>query len=96
MSQNNFNNDSTKLSVLNDAQRGKMALMSNANRKGQDQHAHPCSLILAFSVRQHILQYPLILKAGNESPDQPTQMRRLIRACVARILYKGHNMCCAF
>ena len=35
-----------------------------------------------------ILQYPLILKKDNEGPDQPAQMRRLIRACIAHKLHK--------
>ena len=33
-----------------DAQRGKRSLMSYANSESSDQHEHPCSLILAFSV----------------------------------------------
>ena len=40
---------------------GRGALMPYANIEGPDQHAHPCSLIMVFSVRRHIQQYPLIL-----------------------------------
>ena len=45
----------------NDAQCMKRALMHFADNVGPDYHAHLCSLIWAFSVRQHILQYSLIL-----------------------------------
>ena len=60
---------------------------------GPDQRAHLCSLIWAFSV--HIIQNPRILLADNEGPDQPALMRRLIRACVIRILHKDpfHALC---
>ena len=63
--------------------------MSYANSLGPGEHAHPCSLIWTFSVCRHILQYPLILSADNAGPDQPARMRRMIRACVVRKLYKG-------
>ena len=63
--------------------------MLYANSDGKDQHSHPYSLIWTFSVRRHIIQYLLILVADNEGPDQPAQMRRLIRACVVRKLHKG-------
>ena len=42
-----------------------------------------------FSVQQHILQYPLVLWADNEGPDQPAWMCRLIRACIVQKLHKG-------
>ena len=71
------------------SQRGKRALMSYANSLGPGEHAHPCSLIWTFSVCRHILQYPWILSADNAGPDQPARMRRMIRACVVRKLYKG-------
>ena len=69
----------------------KKALIQFADNIVPDQHIHPCSLMLAFSVRRHILQYPLILYADNEGPDQPVimLMRRLIWACVVRNLHKG-------
>ena len=70
--------------VLTDAQCTKKALMPYANSKGSDVRAHPCCLIRTVSVHGHILQYPFILSAGNGGPDQPAQMRRLIRACVVR------------
>ena len=41
--------------------------MHFADNVGQDQPAHQCSLIWAYSVDQHILQYPLILQADNAS-----------------------------
>ena len=47
------------------------------------------SLIWAFSVRLHILQYPLILLVDNDGPDQPVLMCRLIRVCIVRKSYKG-------
>ena len=40
-----------------DAQPVKRALMSYADSKGPNQHVHLSSLIWAFSVCQHILQY---------------------------------------
>ena len=43
------------------AQHTKRALMQFANNVGTDWHVHLCSIIWAFSVHQHILQYPLIL-----------------------------------
>ena len=78
-----------------DARGWKYALMPYANSEAQDKRAHPRILIWSFSVHRHIPQYPLILYAGNESPDQPAQMRRLIRACVVRELHKGcfHALC---
>ena len=58
----NYNAQREKLSsFIYDEQRTKRALNQFADKVGPDQYAHPCSLILAFSVRQHILQYPLIL-----------------------------------
>ena len=33
-----------------DVQRGKKSLIPYSNSKGPDKHAHPCSLIWAFSV----------------------------------------------
>ena len=38
---------------------------------------------------RHILQFLLILLADNEGPDQPAQMRSLIRACVVLKLQTG-------
>ena len=67
----------------------KSAFMQFVDNVGPDQHAHPCSVIWAFSVRRHMLQYPLILQADNEGPDQPALMRRLIRTFVVRKLHKG-------
>ena len=61
--------------------------MTYANSKSPDERAHPCSLI--WLCPWHILQNPLILKAGNEGPDQPARLRRLIWACVVRKLHKG-------
>ena len=63
--------------------------MQFADSVGPDQSEHLSSLIWEFSVRLHILQYPLILKADNEGLDQPAHMRRLIRACVVRKLHMG-------
>ena len=68
---------------------GKKALTPFANSVGPDERAHPCSLIWTFSVRGHILQYPLILLVGSEGSDQPARMCRLIRACVVSRLPKG-------
>ena len=45
----------------NDVQHEKKALMPLVNSDGPVEHVHPCSLIWTFSVRRHILQYPLIL-----------------------------------
>ena len=63
-----------------------------------DQRVHLCSLFWAFSGHQHILQYPLILSADNEGPDQPALMRRLIRAGIVCKLHKGPfialRICC--
>ena len=49
--------------------------MQFADNVVPDQCVHLCSLFLAFSVREHILQYPLILSADNVGPDQPAQMQ---------------------
>ena len=38
---------------LDDAQYTKKALTQFADNGGSDQHAHPCSLTWAFSVRRH-------------------------------------------
>ena len=52
----------TTLSIeIYDAQRGKKALMPYAKSKGQDERAHTCSLVWAFFVGHHILQFHLIL-----------------------------------
>ena len=67
---------------------GKKALMPDTNCEDQDKSAHQCNLFWIFCVRRRILQWPLILKAGYEGPDQPAQMRRLIRACVVRKVHK--------
>ena len=56
--------------------------MQFADKVGPDECAYLCSLIWAFSVRQHILQYPPILKVDNEGLDQPVLLCRLIMACV--------------
>ena len=72
-----------------DAQCRKKALMHFADKVGPDQYAHPCSLIWTFSVCRHLVQYPLILLAGNEGPDQPALMRRLIWACIVCKMHKG-------
>ena len=63
--------------------------MPYGNRKSSHKNAHPCSPIGTFCVRLHILQYPLLLRADNEGPDQPVLMRRLIWAFVDRKLHKG-------
>ena len=65
-----------------DAQRTTRDLMHFADNVGPNQRAHLCSLIWAFSVCRHILQYPLL-------------MRRLIRACVVCKLHKGLFVRCA-
>ena len=72
-----------------DAQYVKTALIIYVSSEGPDEPAYPCSLICAFSVCRHILQYPLIMLADNEGPDQPALMRRLIRACVVIKLHKS-------
>ena len=43
--------------------------MLYVSSEGQDEPAHPCSLICAFSFCRHVLQYPLILLAENEGQD---------------------------
>ena len=63
--------------------------MHFADNIGPDQHVHLCSLIWAVSVCLHIIQYPLILLADNEGPDQPALMRRLIRALFVQKLHMG-------
>ena len=67
---------------LFDAQHKKKALMTYVNSEGPDECAHPCSLMRTFSVCWHVLQYPLIMVAGSEGPDQTVWMGRLIRACI--------------
>ena len=64
-------------------------IMSYANSQGLDERAHSCSLIWTFSVRRHILQYTLIMVAGNKGPDQPARMSKLTMACVVRKVHKG-------
>ena len=54
------------MDIIADAQCGKKALMSYANGEGEDKYAHLCSLTRTFSVRCHMLQYPLILLADKE------------------------------
>ena len=51
------------------------------NSEGQDARVLPCGLVWVFSVRRHLKQYLLILKADNED---------LIWASVGRKLNKGH------
>ena len=84
--------------LLYDVQRGEKALMSYANSECPYECAHPCSLMRTVSVRRHILQYLLILVAGNGGPYQPAQMCRLIRAYVVRKMYvsfscDAHQLC---
>ena len=42
-------------------QHGKKALMPYAYSEDPDKRDYLCSLIWTFSVRRHVLQYPLIL-----------------------------------
>ena len=44
--------------------------MLHANIEDPDQATHQKGLVRAFSDRPNILHYPLILQAGDESPDQ--------------------------
>ena len=53
----------------------KKALTQFADNVRLDQHAHLYSLVWAFSIPRHILQYLLSLLADNEGPDQPALMR---------------------
>ena len=63
--------------------------MHFADNLGPDQLAHLCSVIWAFSVCQHILQYPLILKADNKGQDQPALKHKADQACFVYKLHKG-------
>ena len=77
------------MQVKYDAQTTKRALMHFADNIGPDQHEHLYSLILTFSVCQHILQQPLILSVDKEGPGKPAHMHRLIRACTVHKLHMG-------
>ena len=75
--------------------------MPYVDSEGPAQHAHLFSLIWPFSVRRHILQYPLILLAGNEGPDQTAQISSLIWAYVVRKVHKDpfcalRIICCGY
>ena len=59
--------------IICDGQHGKKALMLYVNSKGPGECTHPGSLMSKFSFHCHILQFPLILYADNEGPDQPAQ-----------------------
>ena len=48
--------------------------MRFADNVDPDQRANLSNLIWAVFVCRQILQYPLILKADNEGPDQPARM----------------------
>ena len=61
-----------------------------ANDKELDQTAQPESLLRNFALHQYILQYPMILLADSKGPDQPAQMRRLIRALLFAYATKAH------
>ena len=52
--------------IIIDAQRGEKALMPYVSSESQDQCAQTCSLICAFAVRRHLLQYPLMFLADKE------------------------------
>ena len=66
-----------------------MALIHFADKVSPDQRANLCSLICAFSVRRHILQFPLVLYADSEGPDQPALLHKLHKGPFRglRILY---------
>ena len=82
--------------VWNDAQREIKVHMPYANGKGPDRRAYLCSLLWAYQfVDIYYVQYPLILLAGNEGPDQPAQLRRLIRTCVVRNCIRALFVCYA-
>ena len=59
-------------------------LMIYATSTCRDQLSDPRSLIKVCTVFRYILQYPPILQAGNESPDQTAHLRSLILAFAAR------------
>ena len=44
--------------------------MPYVNGECPNERVHQCCLLWTSSVRRHILQYPLILQAGKERPDQ--------------------------
>ena len=50
--------------------------------------AHAQSIMRAFALRSYILQYPRILLADIEGPDQTVRMRRLSWAFAVRICLK--------
>ena len=62
--------------------------MPFANTEGPDERAPPWSMIWTFSVRQHILQYPLTLYVGSGGSDPSVRMCRLIRAYIVCTIYK--------
>ena len=55
----------------------------NTNSKDLDQPVEICSLIRNFATL--VLQYPMILLADSEGPDQTARMRSLIWAFIVRI-----------
>ena len=67
----------------------KNGLMPHVNSKGPIERIRPYILTWTFTVRRLLLQYLLILQADTEDPDQPAQMRRLIRDCVVRKFHRA-------
>ena len=67
------------MAFLNDADHGKKALMPYANSKRRSACASVQSALSIFS----------LTAVGNEGPDQPAQMCRLIWACNIHRLHKG-------
>ena len=55
----------------------KGVFVPNANSKSPDQLAEINSLIKIFTMLRYVLQYPIILQAHSEGPDQNARMRRL-------------------
>ena len=51
---------------------------SNMRKMHIDHPAHVQIIIQAFALHSCILQYPMILLADSEGPDQSARMRRLI------------------
>ena len=64
---------------------GKKCPRACAKCSYSDDLVHAQSIIRAFALHSHILQYPMILLADSEGPDQTAWSRRLIWAFTVRI-----------
>ena len=58
----------------------------HAQNTQSDHTSHAQSIIRVFALNYYVLQYPMILLADSEGPDQTARMRRLIWAFATLIM----------